>query len=442
MATFTSLPGFRDFYPEEMAQRTRVTAAWRAAAQRFGFEEYDAPPLEPLELYIEKSGAEIVTQLYSFTDKGDRDVSLRPEMTPSLARMVGARANGLRKPVRWFSVPQLFRYERTQRGRLREHFQWNVDILGEESEAADAEVLAVALTALRLLGLGEHDIVARVNDRRLLQQILLHVGVGEAQLAAAYAVIDKIGREPEQTTRDRLANEAGLNAEAVVEVLDIFSHRDFDALSAAYADVEGISVELDRLRRYFAQLDAMGLGGFVRFDPAIVRGLAYYTGIVFEIFDRKGELRAVCGGGRYDNLLEAIGGQSMPGVGFGMGDVVLTELLRDRGLMPDYKPSIEYYIVAVSEGEWPLARRIAAALRSAGRGVIYSLKPAGVGKQFKDADARGARSVIVIGGNEAAAGVAVVREMGAGGERRVPLEELLTGSPGGASATGGEEGIE
>lgn len=425
MVTFTSLPGFRDFFPEEMAQRARIVAAWREAARRFGFEEYDGPPLEPLELYTEKSGAEIVGQLYNFTDKGGRDVALRPEMTPTLARMVGARTRGLRKPVRWSSAPQLFRYERTQRGRLREHFQWNVDILGEESEAADAEVLAVAITGLRLLGLTADDVVARVNDRRLLERLLLHEGVERERLGAAYAVIDKIGRDPDAVTRERLAKEVGLDVPAIERVLGIFALEGFDALASAYAGVEGVAEELERLGSFFRHLDELGLGEFARFDPGIVRGLAYYTGIVFEVFDRKGELRAVCGGGRYDNLLAAIGGEAMPGVGFGMGDVVLGELLRERELETEYAQVVDYYVVTFSDAERPLARRVAGALRAAGHSVLYALRQAGMGKQFKDANARGARRVVIIGPDEAAAGVAVVREMATGTEERIELDALL-----------------
>src|SRR5688572_11816944 len=195
MSAHTALPGFRDFYPAEFAVRAHIMGAWQEVSRRYGFEPYDGPPLEPLELYVEKSGEEIVRQLYNFADKGDRAVALRPEMTPTFARMVGARANSMRKPIRWFSMPQLFRYERTQRGRLREHFQWNVDIVGDEDISADAEVLAVAIDALRMLGLTEKDIVARVNDRRLLERLLLQAGVAEDKLAAAYAIIDKIGRD-------------------------------------------------------------------------------------------------------------------------------------------------------------------------------------------------------------------------------------------------------
>src|SRR5512142_1406712 len=209
MPITTSLPGFRDFYPRELAQRNHIFDAWREAARRFGFEEYEGPTLEPLELFTAKSGEEIVHQLYNFEDKGGREVSLRPEMTPTLARMAGARAGELRKPVRWFSIPQLYRYERTQRGRLREHYQWNVDIMGEEGVAADAEILALGIEAFQLLGLTAADVVARVSDRRLLQALLLHAGVPSDQLMAAYAAIDKLSREPGEVIRERLAKEAG-----------------------------------------------------------------------------------------------------------------------------------------------------------------------------------------------------------------------------------------
>src|SRR5690606_32419173 len=260
---------------------------------------------------------------------------------------VGARAGGMRKPIRWFSIPQLFRYERTQRGRLREHFQWNVDIIGEDDILADAEVLAVALDALRLFGLGADDVVARVSDRRLLERLLLHAGVPADQLAAAYAVIDKLGREEEARTREKLHKEVGLAPAAVDEVFHIFEHRSFDALARAYDGVQGVAEVLARLARYFEHLDAMGLGDFVVLDPTIVRGLAYYTGTVFEIFDRAGRFRAICGGGRYDNLLRAVSGVDLPALGFGMGDVVLTEILTERHLLPPLEPRLDYYIVTV-----------------------------------------------------------------------------------------------
>ena len=424
MPSFASLPGFRDFYPAEFSIRAHITNAWRVVARRYGFEEYDGPPLEPLELYTEKSGEEIVRQLYNFEDKGGRGVALRPEMTPTFARMVGARAAGLKKPIRWFSIPQLFRYERTQRGRLREHFQWNVDIVGEEDVGADAEVLAVAIDALRLLGLTEKDIVARVNDRRLLEQLLSHIGVAPDRMSAAYAVIDKIGRDSETQTRDRLRSDVGLNQEGVARVLSIFQQESLESLAADFTGAADVDKELERLRSYFAQLSDLGLAEYVRFDPRIVRGLAYYTGIVFEIFDRQGELRAVCGGGRYDNLLKNLGGVDLPALGFGMGDVVLAELLADRGLLAEYTVGLDYYIVAVTDAERPAQKRLARRLRDAGHSVSYSFKAGGVGKQFKDAHARGAKYVVVLGPDEVATGEAVVKDMASGTEKRMKIDEL------------------
>jgi histidyl-tRNA synthetase len=424
MSSFQSLQGFRDFYPPEFRIRSHIMNAWREVARRYGFEEYDGPPLELLELYVEKSGEEIVRQLYNFTDKGDREVALRPEMTPTFARMVGARANSMRKPIRWFSIPQLFRFERPQRGRLREHFQWNVDIVGDDDISADAEVLAVAIDALRMLGLTEKDIVARVNDRRLLERLLLRAGVAEDKLGAAYAIIDKIGRDSDAATRDKLVKDLDLDDAALGRVQAIFRFESFDALARAYENDADIAPHIARLREFFEHLANMGLAGYVRFDPAIVRGLAYYTGVVFEIFDRDGELRAVCGGGRYDNLLANVSASDLPAVGFGMGDVVLGELLADKGLLPDDSQTVDYYIIAVSETERPIQKQIARRLRDKGHSVTYTSKAGGVGKQFKDADARGARYAIVIGPTEVEEGVVVVREMASGHEQRVKLDEL------------------
>jgi histidyl-tRNA synthetase len=423
MPSHASLPGFRDFYPADLAVRTHIQNAWREAARRHAFEEYDGPPLEALELYTEKSGDEIVGQLYNFEDKGGRAVALRPEMTPTLARMVGARAGALRKPVRWFSMPQLFRYERTQRGRLREHFQWNVDILGESDIGADAEVLATGLDALKLLGLSDADIVARFNDRRLVDRLLELSGVLAEQRPAAYAAVDKLTREPRERTRQRLTD-AGISADSATLVLDLFELTSLSDVRSRFGEAEGVAEDVGRLEQYAGHLDAMGHGGIIAYDPGIVRGLAYYTGTVFEIFDRAGELRAICGGGRYDRLLGALGGADLPAVGFGMGDVVLAELLRERGRLPPLEPSLDYFIVAVTAAERATQLRIATRLRAGGRSVAYSFRSQTVGKQFKEANARGARRVVVLGPDEVAQGVVVVRDMSTGSEHRVGMDEI------------------
>jgi len=422
---FARLPGFRDFAPEEMAIRNHIFAAWRRVSRRYGFQEYDGPPLEPLDLYTEKSGEEIVGQLYSFEDKGGRDVSMRPEMTPSLARILGERSRSLPKPIRWFSTPQLFRYERQQRGRLREHFQWNVDLIGEEGVEADAEVLAVALDGLRELGLGADQIRARVSDRRLLSALLLSAGVPEVALLGAYSVVDKVEREPRERIRERLSGEVGLDAGTVDGVIALFDAPGLDRIEERFGADPEVASRLGEVRRFLGVLDDLGLGPFVHFDLTIVRGLAYYTGIVFEIFDREGEFRAICGGGRYDRLLELVGGEPLPAVGFGMGDVVLAEILREKGLVPEYRREVDAFVVAIGEEQAALARRVAGAQRARGRSVVYPLRRQSVRKQFSQASTEGAREVIILGPDEVARGVAVVRDMTSGEEHERRIDTLL-----------------
>lgn len=426
---FPRLPGFRDFAPQALAEREHVFRSWRSVARRYGFQEYDGPPLEPLELYREKSGDEIVGQLYAFVDKGGREVSLRPEMTPSLARMLGERSRAMPKPIRWFSIPQLFRYERQQRGRLREHFQWNVDILGEAGTGADAEVLAVAVDALRALGLGPDDFLARVSDRRLLSAILDALGVPGDRIAATYTDIDKYERVGPELTRARLHESAGLAPRALDSLLEILDGSGLDVVEDLLGERDAVGASLAELRRYQADLAAMGLGPFLRFDLRIVRGLAYYTGIVFELFDRRGEMRAICGGGRYDQLLERVGGEPLAAVGFGMGDVVLTELLRDRGLLPRTTPAIDWFIATVSPAQRLLGREIAHALREAGSTVAYALEQRPVRKQLAMAARQGARRVILLGPEETARGVAVIRDMAQGSQQEVSLADLRRGGP-------------
>ncbi|MBL8960554.1 MAG: ATP phosphoribosyltransferase regulatory subunit [Gemmatimonadetes bacterium] len=393
-----ALPGFRDFYPETFAQRSWLFDHWREAARGFGFVEYDGPPLEPLDLYTRKSGDEIVGQLYNFTDKGGREISLRPEMTPTVARMVAARANALRKPVRWFSMPQLFRYERQQKGRLREHFQLNVDIFGEADVAADAELLAVACTVMRRVGLGPDDVKARVSDRRLLAAVLHGLGIAEAATPAVFAAVDKIGRDDDAALVKRM-RDAGVEAEVAGRVLDTVRASDFDALARDFAGNADVEAALARFAEYRALLDAHGVLEYLQLDLGIVRGLAYYTGIVFELFDARGEFRAICGGGRYDNLLKALGGVDMPALGFGMGDVVLGELIVSRlapGETPPWASANAPDIwLAAPEGE-PLAGtiRAARALRECGLRVEYPLRPMSSSKQRKAAWSSAARYLL------------------------------------------------
>ena len=391
-----ALPGFRDFYPEQFAERAWLFERWREVARRFGYTEYDGPPLEPLDLYTRKSGAEIVGQLYNFEDKGGRAISLRPEMTPTVARMVAARANALRRPVRWFSIPQLFRYERQQKGRLREHFQLNVDIFGEGDVTADAELLAVACEIMRACGLGPEDVVARVSDRRLLGAIVRGVGVPDGAAGAVFAAIDKIEREPEASLVRRMG-EAGIDAGTAGRLLALVRASDLEAVRDGFPDDPEVLAALARFDAYRALLRAHGVDEYVRLDLTIVRGLAYYTGIVFELFDARGEFRAVCGGGRYDTLLQALGGVDMPALGFGMGDVVLGELLRARGRMPSGAPSLTYWVAPLAPARRLAAIALATRLRAAGARVEVPLRDQALGKQLKAAHAAGARAVVLVG---------------------------------------------
>ena len=408
-----ALPGFRDFYPDALALRNYIFATWRSVATRYGFEEYDGPPLEPLELYTQKSGEEIAGQLYEFTDKGDRRVALRPEMTPTLARMVGARAQALKKPIRWFSIPQLFRYERQQRGRLREHFQLNMDLIGEAGPLADAELMAAAVDIVRALGFGPQDVKLRVSDRRVLRALLVGHGISEAELPAAFAAIDKSERNPKQITSDSVRQVAAL--------------RGIDGVRGALAKLPGGEDVGGPLSEALGALQAMGLGDFVEVDLTIVRGLAYYTGIVFELFDAGKSLRAICGGGRYDGLLKALGGVDLPALGFGMGDVVLGELLRERKGSFEASARLDAFLVAVSGDDVAPVLALAHQLRDRGVAVEYGLRHAAVRKQLELAAARGAPRAVIIGPDERAAQVAVVRDLGAGKEEKVPIAQLLNG---------------
>jgi histidyl-tRNA synthetase len=421
------LPGFRDFYPDDITLRNHIFAAWRSVASRYGFEEYDGPPLEPLELYTDKSGPDIVAQLYEFTDRGERRVALRPEMTPTLARMVAARAGALKKPIRWFSIPQLFRYERQQRGRLREHFQLNMDLIGEAGPLADAEIIAAAVDIQRCLGLGPADIHVRVSDRRVLSHLLRDAGVPEAELGATFTAIDRSERLPQKAAeilQETLGNV--LHADEVAKrVLGIARIRDWAALEDALQATSGGAKPAEDLFECRDALDAMGLGEFVVLDLSVVRGLAYYTGIVFELFDAKRSLRAICGGGRYDGLLGAIGGADLPAVGFGMGDVVLGELVKERGLAPSAGGVMDVFLVAVTSEDRPVVLRLAHDLRDRGARVEFALKEQSIGKQLGLAAARQARLAIVVGPQERAAGIVVRRDLATGQEERVPVGTLL-----------------
>jgi histidyl-tRNA synthetase len=412
-----ALPGFRDFYPADLALRAHIFRTWRTVATRYGFEEYDGPPLEPLDLFTAKSGDEIVGQLYNFKDKGDREVALRPEMTPTLARMVAARAGELRKPIRWFSIPQLFRYERQQRGRLREHFQLNCDLIGESGPLADAEVIALATDVMRAFGLTAANVRVRLSDRRLLNTLLSAFQLTDAQAAAVYAWLDKQGRGDAQH-RQRLQD-----LKVDPDVTDFLGAacevKDIVRLKRVLSQKPRAATALASLEQVVEALHSMGLGEFVDLDLGVVRGLAYYTGTVFELFDTGRTLRAICGGGRYDNLLSALGGVDLPSVGFGMGDVVLAELLRDRDLIPSDLSSIDVFVAFITKDDLPQVLALAHRLRDAGLRAEYALSPQAVGKQLNLANARNARLAVVVGPDERARGELIVKDLRSGTQETV-----------------------
>ena len=419
---FKALPGFRDFYPEEFALRAHIFDAMRRVARRYAFEEYDGPPLESLELYTGKSGDEIAGQLYGFTDKGGREVALRPEMTPTLARMVAERANGLKKPIRWFSIPQLFRYERQQRGRLREHFQLNCDLIGEPGPLGDAEIIALSIDVMRDLGLSAADVRVRLSDRRLLTVLLEEIGIGAARQTLAFHALDKLGRS-DYPARKRALLEDGAAEDAIARLEALPTIQTWADLESSYPAAASAG---EPLRRTMDALDAMGLGEFVDLDLTIVRGLAYYTGTVFELFDAQKSLRAICGGGRYDDLLERVGGADLPALGFGMGDVVLGELLKERGLVPKPAATADVFVIAATADDRPTVLGLVHQLRARDLRVEYALGDLKLGKQLELASARRAKFAVVLGPEERARGAAVLKDLGTRSQREVSLTELAS----------------
>jgi histidyl-tRNA synthetase len=415
------LPGFRDFYPADLAFRAYLFDTWRRTCHRYGFEEFDGPPLEPLELYTAKSGEEIVGQLYTFTDKGGREVALRPELTPTVARMVAARAAGMKKPIRWFSIGQMYRYERQQRGRLREFYQLNCDLIGEPGPLADAEMIALAIDLMRGFDLGPDAVRVRLSDRRVLTALLLDAGVGDAQLPAAFGIIDKLERmKADQTAELRSDRNSPFAPGVAARLLAVAGLRGWAAVEAALAAVPGGAEAGAPLREVLQALEAMGLASFVDLDLTIVRGLAYYTGTVFELFDAGRTLRALAGGGRYDSLLGLLGGADLPAVGFAIGDVVLGELLRERGRGSIAAQPVEAFIAGVTEQDLPHVLHLAHHLRDQGIRVEYALRPEALGRQLKLADARQAAYAVVIGPDDRARGEVQLKDLKGKTQRGVP----------------------
>jgi len=426
MATFQSLPGFREFFPESLARRNHIFRLWRQTATAFGFAEYDAPVLEPLELYKTKSGDEIEAQLFSFTDKGGREVALRPEMTPTVCRLVGAKANALKRPIKWFSVAEFYRYERAQKGRERAFFQFNADLFGEPGPEAEIELIALLTQCLCAFGLTEHDFYVRLSDRNLWFYYLEALGLDEARIRGVLSAVDKFEKAGDDAFKAYAEQFGPLDPALKEKILAFLQIKTLAALEETLAPVTGekLNARLSDWRKLLGGLEAMGLSRYVEVDLGVVRGLAYYTGFVFEAFDRRGELRAIAGGGRYNDLVKKLGGPDLPAVGFAIGDVTLGLLLDSRGLMPTFVQGCDVYCVIGGEAERKAAFADIHALRAAGFRVDYPIKDVAFGKQFKAAADSGARIALIYGGDELAKGVVKVRDLRDRSEQEIPRDQV------------------
>ena len=412
--------GTRDFYPEDMRIRNWLFDNFRAAARSHGFEEYDSPVLEHEELYTRKQGEEITQQLYNFEDKGGRRVALRPEMTPSLARMVMARAGAMPTPLKWFSIPQCWRYERTQRGRGREHYQWNVDIWGSDAVQADAELLSVLVSFFQRVGLNADDLAISISSRKVLEEVLGSLGISGDAFAATCIIVDKMDKLPAEVVEQQLS-EQGLDSSAISVIQSTLGLSDLDSLAAALGEGSGAVAELATL---FDLIDSYGIADWVTFDASVVRGLAYYTGPVFEAHDRGGKLRAICGGGRYDRLLSSLGGNDMPATGFGFGDMVIMELLNEKGLVPDLPSGNQDIVIAINEDLRSAAMSVATKLRASGRSVDLVLEDKRMKWAFRHAERTGAQRLVMVMPDEWAAGNVRIKELESGEESDVAVGDL------------------
>jgi len=412
--------GTRDFYPDDMRVRNWLFERFHSAARAHGFEEYDAPVLESEDLYTRKAGEEIVGQLYNFEDKGGRRVALRPEMTPSLARMVMARAGALALPIKWYSIPQCWRYERTQRGRGREHYQWNVDVWGMDGVEADAELLSVLAHFFDSVGLGSEDLVIRISSRKVLEEVLGSLGIEGDTFAQTCVIVDKMNKLPADVIEAQLG-ELGLASDDISKIRSVLGLTDLEALASALGGESAAVAELGAL---FALCDSYGISDWVAFDASVVRGLAYYTGPVFEAHDRAGELRAIVGGGRYDKLIGTLGGKDLPATGFGFGDMVVMELLAEKGLVPDLASGVEDVVFGMGSELRGSAMQVAGRLRSSGRSVDLVLEEKKMKWVFKHAERCGAARLVMVMPDEWAAGNVRIKNLDTGEESTVPVEDL------------------
>ena len=412
--------GTRDFYPEDMRLRNWLFQKFHASSLSHGFEEYDSPIIEHEELYTRKQGEEITQQLYNFEDKGGRKISLRPEMTPSLARMVMARSGALPLPIKWYSIPQCWRYERTQRGRGREHYQWNVDIWGMEGIEADAELLSVMVHMFESVGLTHDDVVVRISSRKVLEEVLGSLGIEGDSFTKTCVIVDKMDKLPEETVSAQLSD-LGISDSSITTIQSVLSVTDLPELRDMLSPD---SMAVSELERLFQLLESYGISDWTTFDASVVRGLAYDTGPVFEAQDRGGELRAICGGGRYDKLIGTLGGRDLPATGFGFGDMVIMELLSDKGLLPDISSGVSDVVFSMDESLRGAAMEVSSKLRGAGRTVDLVLEPKKMKWVFKHAERTGADRLVMVMPAEWESGKVRIKDLQTGEESDIEFKAL------------------
>ena len=421
MIDLQPVKGTRDFFPDEMRLRNWLFEIWQSASVQAGFEEYDTCVLEHEDLYIRKAGDEISKQLFSFEDKSGRRLSLRPEMTPSLARLVLQHNKSLSFPIKWFSMPQCFRYERMTKGRRREHFQWNADIIGQPHIFAEAEILMLLISACESMGLTKKEFNVFINDRRILNAILTQINVPEELHSTVLVILDK---------RDKISSEAlvamledtGMSAKQVGQLNEFLSNTDLKDLEGNLNDTTGV----EQLHSLMDLMDTAGCSGYLKFDISIVRGLSYYTGAVFEVNSPEKKHRAICGGGRYDSLLSAFGGETVPAVGFGFGDVVVLDVLKEMGRFPELPRKLDYTIIPFANEQVGIALKIAAELRMRGSVVDCNFSMRKMKKTMRQANESGAAKAILLFPEELAEDKVVIRDMILHEQKPVKIADLIS----------------
>ena len=421
MIDLQPVKGTRDFFPEEMRLRNWLFEIWRRNSVQAGFEEYDTCVLEHEDLYIRKAGDEISKQLFSFEDKSGRRLSLRPEMTPSLARLILQHKKSLSFPIKWFSMPQCFRYERMTKGRRREHFQWNADIIGQPHILAEAEILMLLISACESMGLTKKEFKVFINDRRILNSILTQINVPKDLHSTVLVILDK---------RDKISSEAllamledtGMSLKQVGQLNEYLSNTDLKYLEENLSDTKGV----EQLHSLMDMMDTAGFAGYLKFDISIVRGLSYYTGSVFEVNSPEKKHRAICGGGRYDSLLSAFGGETVPAVGFGFGDVVVLDVLKELGRFPELDRKLDYTIIPFASEQVEIALKIATELRMRGSVVDCNFSMKKMKKSMRQADESGASKAILLFPEELAENKVVIRDMILHEQKPVKIADLIS----------------